>query len=176
VRQLFQRRRLGAIARSATADAVGSEFVGKSPYFQLARASQDRRAKDDATMPKDDVMALEDRLAKLEQTMAEGFFEQRQRSDSHGKQIVGLADRMIRLEDRMFALDSKLDIFSETIRGDLRTVLDAVTASTEEMRRTTQAIRAEHAADRELTRAILNDHAIRIRTLESTNPEPMEPR
>jgi hypothetical protein len=162
VRQLFQRRRLGAIARSATAGAVVSEFVGKSPYFQLARPSQDRRAKDDATMPKDEVMALEERLAKLEKTTAVGFFEQGLRID--------------RIEDRMSALESKIDVVSENLREDIKTVLDAVTAGTEEMRRTTQAIRQEHEVDRRLMKAILNDHAIRIRTLESPNPEPLEPR
>jgi len=127
-------------------------------------------------MPNDDVMAVNERLARLEKTVAEGFFEQRQSFESHDGRFVSLEARMARLEDRIVAIDSKLDIFSEAIRGDLKTVLEAVTAGTDEMRRTTEAIRNEHAADRRLTRSILNDHAVRIRELERRNPEPLEPR
>jgi hypothetical protein len=83
---------------------------------------------------------------------------------------------MNRLEDRIVAVDSKLDIFAESIRGDLKTVLEAVTALAGEMRRTTRAIRKEHETDRRLVKAILNDHAIRIRTLEAADSKPLEPR
>ena len=144
-------------------------MLGFLAYSLLALRSQDLHAEDDATMATDDVMEVNERLARLEKTVAEGF-------EGHVSRFVGLENRMGRLEDRMAALDSKLDIFSETIRGDLKTVLEAVTAGTEEMRRTTEAIRKEHAADRGLTRSILNDHAVRIRELERKNPEPLEPR
>ena len=57
---------------------------------------------------------------------------------------------MDRLEDRMLALENKLDVVADSIRADLKTVLEAVTAGTEEMRRITDAIRKEHQADRRL--------------------------
>ena len=120
-------------------------------------------------MTTDDVMAVDERLSKLEKTVAEGFFGQ-------GQQIGGLIGRMDRFDDRMSALDSKFDIVIESLRGDMKTVLEAITANTEEMRRQFDAVRKEHAADRRLTRSILNDRAVRIRELERKNPEPFEPR
>lgn len=103
-------------------------------------------------MTESDVMAVDKRVAKLESTMARGFFDQGQ--------------RMGRLEDRMAALDSKFDVVSESIRGDLKTVLEAVTALGAEMRRTTRSIRKEHEADRRITKSVLLDHLTRIRTVE----------
>jgi len=64
----------------------------------------------------------------------------------------------------------------DQLRGDIKILLQAVTIYTDEMRRMFAAIRKEHAADRRLTRSILNDHAVRIRELERKNPEPLEPR
>ena len=96
-------------------------------------------------MPNEDVMAVDERLSKLEKTVAEGFY--------------ATGQRFTRLEDRMSALENKMDVVAESLRGDIRTVLDAVVANTDEMRRTTDAIRKEHEADRRLTRAILQDHS-----------------
>jgi hypothetical protein len=83
---------------------------------------------------------------------------------------------MDRFDDRMSALDAKFDVITESLRGDMKTLLEAITANTEEMRRMFDVVRKEHAADRRLTRSILNDHAVRIRELERRNPEPLEPR
>ena len=107
-------------------------------------------------MANNDVMAVDERLSRLETTVATGFHEQGQRTD--------------RLEDRMFALESKMDVFGDAIRADIKTVLEAVTAGTEEMRRITDAIRKEHQADRRLTMTILNDHSHRLRALEGRSP------
>lgn len=117
-------------------------------------------------MPNDDVMAVDERLSKLEKTVAEGFYANRQQFDGVRFQFIGLGGRIERLEDRMSALENKMDVVAESLRADIRTVLDAVVAGTAEMRRTTGAIRKEHEADRRLTRAILQDHSIRIRALE----------
>jgi hypothetical protein len=107
-------------------------------------------------MAKDDVMAVDDRVAKLENTMAKGFFDQGQRMD--------------RLEDRMTALDSKFDVVAESIRGDVTTIRELVTGFMDEMRRTTDSMRKEHEADRRLTRLALFDQVTRIRTLEGGAP------
>ena len=77
---------------------------------------------------------------------------------------------MDRLEDRMLALENKLDVVADSIRADLKTVLEAVTAGTEEMRRITDAIRKEHQADRRLMMSILDDHSHRLRALEGRGP------
>lgn len=136
-------------------------------------------------MPMDDVMAVDQRLARLEATVAQGFFEQGRRMGGLEGRIDGLAgrigrledrmdrleERMDRLEDRMSGLERKFDVFTETIRGDIKTILEVVTAGTNEMRRNTEAIRNEHAADRRLIFSILNDHSARLRSLEHP-PEP----
>ena len=112
-------------------------------------------------MANQDVMAVDERLSRLETTVATGLHE-------HGQRIE-------RIEDRMFALENKVNVVAESIRADLQTVLQAVTAGTEEMRRTTEAIRKEHEADRRLTRSILEDHPKRIRTLEHQRHLPEAP-
>ena len=109
-------------------------------------------------MAKDDVMAVDDRVAKLENTMAKGFFDQGQ--------------RMNRLEDRMAALDAKFDVVAESIRGDVTTIRELITGFMGEMRRTTESIRKEHEADRRLTRLTLFDHVVRIRKLDGGAPGP----
>ena len=108
-------------------------------------------------MANEDVMAVDERVAKLEKTMAEGFF--------------GQGRRMDRLEDRMSALDSKFDVVAESIRGDVKTIRELVTGFMDEMRRTTDSMRKEHEADRRLARLALFGHVTRIRTLEGGGPE-----
>ena len=128
-------------------------------------------------MANDDVMAVDERLARLEITVANGFLENGTRMGGlEGRmggleaRMGGLEGRMDRLEDRMSALESKVDVFADSIRADIKTVLEAVTAGTEEMRRTTDAIRAEHRADRRLMMSILDDHGHRLRKLEGRGP------
>ncbi len=108
-------------------------------------------------MANEDVMAVDERVAKLETTMAQGFFDQGRRMD--------------RLEDRISALDSKFDVVAESIRGDVTTIRELVTGFMDEMRRTSDSMRKEHEADRRLTRLSLFDHVARIRVLEDGGPE-----
>ena len=70
------------------------------------------------------------------------------------------------MEMRLDALDNKIEISVESLRSDLKTVLDAVVAFTDEMRRTTSTLRKEHAADREILKLALQDHSIRLQDLE----------
>jgi predicted nucleic acid-binding Zn-ribbon protein len=110
-------------------------------------------------MAEDEVMKVDTRLARLEETVANGFFADHRHFDR-------LDGRMSRLEDRMSAIESKLDVVSEAIRADIKTILDVVTAGTEEMRRTTSSMQKEHQAERRLMKAILNDHAVRLSDVE----------
>ena len=88
---------------------------------------------DDGRMA-DDVMALDERLARLELTVAAGFKE--------------LGDRMGRLEDLTDALNVKLDVSVETLDAKLQLVLERIDAHIREVRVWTEAIVKEHRADR----------------------------
>ncbi|MDP2322033.1 MAG: hypothetical protein Q8O42_22175 [Acidobacteriota bacterium] len=111
-------------------------------------------------------MTLDKQLAALEVTVAKGFQEQRQRLDKMDGRLEEHTRRFDRLEDRISALDSKLDVVAESIRGDVTTIRELVAGFMGEMRRTTDSIRKEHAADRRLTRLALADQAVRIRKIE----------
>ena len=69
-------------------------------------------------------------------------------------------------ELRDIALSRKIDVATETLRGDLRNVMDAVASLGEEMRRTTDSIRKEHAADRAVLTTAIESQARRLHTLE----------
>ena len=142
----------------------------------------------------DDVMALDERLARLEVTVATGFnelggrmgrleasmdrlersmdrLETRMdglegRMDGLDGRMAGFEGRSGRLEDRTDALNGKLDVSVETLDAKLQLVLERLDAHTREMRVWTEAIVQEHRADRRLMYAMLGDHRIRIQALE----------
>ena len=77
-----------------------------------------------------------------------------------------------RLEDRMDALNTKIDVSTEAVRGDIKLVLERVDSLGAEMRREFATVRKEHQADRQLIFSVLKDHGMRLRALESTGPPP----
>jgi hypothetical protein len=89
---------------------------------------------------------LEERLTRLEVTVAQGFYN---------------------AELRDAALSNKIDVNTEALRSDLHTVLNAVDSLTDELRRTTESIRKEHAADRAILTLSLQQHSRRIHDLEN---------
>ena len=101
----------------------------------------------------DTIDNVAERLARLEVTVAQGFHENKARFHE--------------AELRDQARDRKIDVVTESLRGDIQTVAQAVTTLGDEMRRTTSAIREEHAADREILRLTLENHARRLHDLES---------
>ena len=114
----------------------------------------------------DTVEKVAERLAQLERTVAEGFHENTKQFDRVEARIGRLEARFDArfggLDARLDALDNKIGVSVESLRGDLKTVVEILTAHIAEMRRTTESIRKEGAADREiLKRAILNHEAIR---------------
>jgi uncharacterized coiled-coil protein SlyX len=117
-------------------------------------------------MANEDVMAVDERVANLEKTVAKGLLDVKEHLAAHTGRLDEHTGRFDRLEDRMAALDAKFDVVSESIRGDIKTVLEAITSLGAEMRRTTRSIRKEHEADRRITKSVLLDHLSRIRSLE----------
>jgi hypothetical protein len=140
--------------------------VGKSPYFPLARGSHRKRADDDATMTAEAPMAIEERLERLEVKVERGFADVGTRMGGLETRMGGLDRRMDRMEDRFDAMNTKLDVAVESFRDDMKTLVELVDGHVEEMRRTTESIRKEHAADRRLMYAMLRDHTERLRLLE----------
>lgn len=67
-------------------------------------------------------MTLDKQLTNLEVTVAKGFHEQRQRLDKMDGRLDEHTRRFDRLEERISVLDSKLDVVSESIRGDVTTI------------------------------------------------------
>lgn len=98
----------------------------------------------------DDVMAVDERLSRLEVTVAKGFAELGDRMDRLEGRMSGLDGRMGRLEDRKDALNAKLDVSVEALGDKLQLVLERLDAHIHEMRVTTEAIVKEHRADRRL--------------------------
>ncbi len=125
----------------------------------------------------DDVMALDERLARLEVTVATGFNElggRMGRLEASMDRLEGNMDRLEarmgsrvgRLEGRTDAFNAKLDVSVETLDAKLQLVLERLDAHTREMRVWTEAIVNEHRADRRLMYAMLGDHRVRIEALE----------
>jgi uncharacterized coiled-coil protein SlyX len=125
--------------------------------WSALRVSVDAQ-EDDGRMA-DDVMALDERLARLEMTVAAGFAELGGRMDR-------LEGRMGRLEGQVDALNTKLDVSVETLDAKLQLVLERIDVHIREMRVWTEAIVKEHRADRRLMYAMLGDHRVRIQALE----------
>ena len=115
-----------------------------------------------------DVMAVDERLSRLEVTVAKGFAELLGRAGHADGRMDALDQRMGRLESRLTAMNSKLDIVVESIESKMQLVIERLDATTREMRMTTRAMQLEHRADRRLMYAILKDHGVRRRALEKS--------
>ena len=139
----------------------------------------------------DDIMAVDERLARLEVAVASGFSDLGGRvgrlearveagfselGGRVGRLETGLSEvgaRMNRLERRMDHLDdrvdtsnAKLDVSVEALSDKLQVVLERMDAHLRETRVWTEAIVKEHRADRLLIYAMLSDHRVRIQPLE----------
>lgn len=118
-------------------------------------------------MTESEAVKLDERIGRLEQTVALGFFEQGREISGLKGQIDGLEGRMDRLEVRMTALEEKFDILADTVLDATKTILERIDGMSQQMERSTKAIRRRHGADRRLTRLVLADHNIRLKQLES---------
>lgn len=77
-----------------------------------------------------------------------------------------LEERMANFEDRTDALNIKIDVATEAVRGDIKLVLERVDSLGAEVRREFATMRREHQADRQLLFPVLKDHRMRRRALE----------
>jgi uncharacterized coiled-coil protein SlyX len=102
----------------------------------------------------DDIMAVDERVARLEVTVAQGFSEQNR--------------RIATVEEKIDALNAKLDVVSESLEDKIDLVLDRVEGLAKESQAATKAMQREWRADRRLMFATLTDHGVRIEALEST--------
>lgn len=105
----------------------------------------------------DDIMAVDERVTKLEVTVAEGFHE--------------LDGRMDRLDGRMDRFEERMDAFNER----LGLVLERLDLLSVEMRTTITAMTRESRADRRLMFAMLKDHRVRIEALETATRDSSDP-
>jgi chromosome segregation ATPase len=61
----------------------------------------------------DEIMLLDERISRLESTVAQGFFELTGRADLHDGRIGKVEARMDRLEERMDQLEARMDRLEE---------------------------------------------------------------
>jgi hypothetical protein len=120
----------------------------------------------------DDIMAVDERVARLETTVATGFSELNGRITTLEHKVDRKFDALERKVDglnaRVDALNGKLDVVSESLESKMQLVLERLDVWTKESRATTAAMQKEWQADRRLMYATLTDHRVRIEALEST--------
>ncbi len=97
---------------------------------------------------KDTVDKVAESLARLEVTVAEGFYANNQRFDAIDRRFDGVDQRLHEAELRDIALSNKIDANTESLRAEIR------------------AMRAESVADRSIMIQVLQQHGTRIAALE----------
>lgn len=117
-------------------------------------------------MPTEHAMEINERIDRLEAKVDKGFADLNAKADNHDKRMDGFEKQMDRFEDRLDRMNTKIDVATESIRNDIKIVIERVDGLAREMQHTTESIRKEHEADRRLMYAILRDHSTRIRALE----------
>lgn len=126
----------------------------------------------------DTIDKVSERLTGLEVTVAQGFHDLKPRFQSIdqsfaqvdrrfeqiGRRLTDLQHNVDRrfhdAEQRDLALSRKIDVTTESLRSDIKAVLD-------ELRRGFDSIHKEHAADRDLLNVTLQQHARRLNDLET---------
>ena len=135
-------------------------------------------------MPTERTMGVDERLERLESAVARieaavtrGFGELTSRMDGFDarmdrvqcrrlSRMDGFDARMDRFDQRLDAMNNKIDVTAESLRGDMKRVLEVVGGVTEHLDRTIDNIRKEHDAERRLMYATLKDHRSRLARLE----------
>ena len=116
---------------------------------------------------------LEAAVVRLEMTVSQGFNELTKRMDRFDARIDGFDARMDgfdarmdRFDLRLEAVNNKIDVTAESLRGDMKRVVEVVGGLAEHLDRTIENVRKEHDADRRLMYATLKDHRSRLASLE----------
>lgn len=130
----------------------------------------------------DAIMALDERLARLEMTVASGFSEQgtritrlEEKVDRLGEKVDGLEQKVDRLgakvnglDEKLEGLNSKLDVSMESLEAKMQLVAERVEVRMNEIATLVETMGREWRADRRLVYAMLKEHRVRIESLEST--------
>ena len=78
---------------------------------------------------------------------------------SQDARVTRVEGKMANLEDRMDALNTKIDVSIEAVRGDIKRVLERVDSLGAEMGREFATVR-KNIADRQLMSSVLKDHGM----------------
>jgi chromosome segregation ATPase len=95
-------------ATFAMRGAPSHQIVRESTYLRSASRSQDPVAEDDATMP-DTVEKVAERLARLENTVAQGFYDVNRRFDNVDARFDKVDARLDKVDARLDKVDARLD-------------------------------------------------------------------
>ena len=109
---------------------------------------------------------LEAAVVRLETTVSHGFSDLAKRIEGFDRRMDGFDARLDRFDLRLEAMNNKIDVTAESLRGDIARVVDLVGGLTEHLDRTVGNMRREHDADRRLMYATLKDHRSRLASLE----------
>lgn len=109
---------------------------------------------------------LEDKVERLDQRVEQLDAKVERLDDKVGRLEVTVAKGLYSNDARITALNNKIDVSVEAMRGDIKSVADVLVAVAGEMRRTTESIRKEGAADREVLKLALQDHTVRLQAIE----------
>lgn len=77
-----------------------------------------------------------------------------------------LAERMYGVEERIDALNTRLDVGVESLRGDFKLAFERIDGLREFMERSREDDRRERGAERELLFTLVRDHNRRLRAIE----------
>lgn len=81
-------------------------------------------------------------------------------------EMSAMSDRIYGVEDQMEALNKRLDVGVESLRGDFKLAFERIDSLREYMERSREEDRRERAADRGVLFALVRDHNRRIRAIE----------
>jgi hypothetical protein len=88
------------------------------------------------------------------------------RLDGFDRRLDGFDAQMDRFDVRLESMNTKIDVTAESLRGDMKRVVEVVGGLAEHLDRTIENVRKEHEADRRLMYATLKDHRSRLASLE----------
>ena len=113
-------------------------------------------------MARPKIEIMDERLDRLDRKV-DGFA-------ATGKQLLGemeqLSDRVYGVEDRMDALNTRLDVSVDALRNDIKLTIERIDGLRQSLERSREDDLRERAAERGLLFALVRDHNRRLRAIE----------